>query len=88
MWLVSVVVRRYIDILIIIINISYIYTPLVGERSEPPLSDELSEFSLYLYIYIYIYTLAVIKNWSLHQNHDTVVKSMLSSPNMTILVFT
>ena len=40
------------------------------------------------YIYIYIYTLAVIKNWSLHQNHDTVVKSMLSSPNMTILVFT
>ena len=32
----GVVVRRYIDILTII-----------GERSEPPLSVELSEFSLY-----------------------------------------
>ena len=29
MWLVGVVVRRYIDILIIIINFYYIYTPLV-----------------------------------------------------------
>ena len=29
MWLVGVVVRRYIDILIIIINFPYIYTPLV-----------------------------------------------------------
>ena len=28
---------------------------IIGERSEPPLSVELSEFSLYLYIYIYIY---------------------------------
>ena len=28
---------------------------VIGERSEPPLSVELSEFSLYLYIYIYIY---------------------------------
>ena len=28
-WLVGVVVRRYIDILIIIINFPYIYTPLV-----------------------------------------------------------
>ena len=27
---------------------------IIGERSEPPLSVELSEFSLYLYIYIYI----------------------------------
>ena len=48
MWLVGVVIRRYIDILIII----------VGERSEPPLSVELSEFSLYLYnnyIFIFIY---------------------------------
>ena len=26
---------------------------IIGERSEPPLSVELSEFSLYLYIYIY-----------------------------------
>ena len=25
---------------------------IIGERSEPPLSVELSEFSLYLYIYI------------------------------------
>ena len=40
----GLVVRRYIDILTII-----------GERSEPPLSVELSEFSLYLYIYIYIF---------------------------------
>ena len=41
LWLVSVVVRRYI----------------IGVRSEPPpLSVELSEFSLYLYIiYIYIF---------------------------------
>ena len=39
----GVAVRRYIDILII------------GERSEPPLSVELSEFSLYLYIFIYLY---------------------------------
>ena len=32
---------------------------LVGERSEPPLSVELSEFSLYLYIiYIYIFQAA------------------------------
>ena len=105
MWLVGVVVRRYIDILIIIINFPYstcirsffgssILTSLfilkcffglvsviflqyianvthrtfeivqknrdpanlkiIGERSEPPLSVELSEFSLYLYIYIYI----------------------------------
>ena len=29
MWLVGVVVRKYIDILIIIINFPYIYTPLV-----------------------------------------------------------
>ena len=29
MWLVGVVVRRYIDILIIIINFPYNYTPLV-----------------------------------------------------------
>ena len=29
MWLVDVVVRRYIDILIIIIDFSYNYTPLV-----------------------------------------------------------
>ena len=29
MWLVDVVIRRYIDILIIIINFPYIYTPLV-----------------------------------------------------------
>ena len=29
---------------------------VIGERSEPPLSVELSEFSLYLYIYnIYIF---------------------------------
>ena len=28
---------------------------IIGERSEPPLSVELSEFSLYLYIYIIIY---------------------------------
>ena len=29
---------------------------VIGERSEPPLSVELSEFSLYLYnIYIFIY---------------------------------
>ena len=28
-WLVGVVVRRYIDILIIIINFPYYYTPLV-----------------------------------------------------------
>ena len=28
---------------------------IIGERSEPPLSVELSEFSLYLYIYIYNY---------------------------------
>ena len=28
---------------------------IIGERSEPPLSVELSEFSLYLYIYLYIY---------------------------------
>ena len=31
---------------------------MIGERSEPPLSVELSEFSLYLYIaniYIYIF---------------------------------
>ena len=32
-----------------------IYIYIIGERSEPPLSVELSEFSLYLYIYIYIY---------------------------------
>ena len=31
------------------------YWRVIGERSEPPLSVELSEFSLYLYIYIYIY---------------------------------
>ena len=31
------------------------YIIIVGERSEPPLSVELSEFSLYLYIYIYIF---------------------------------
>ena len=28
----------------------YIYIYIIGERSEPPLSVELSEFSLYLYI--------------------------------------
>ena len=28
---------------------------IIGERSEPPLSVELSEFSLYLYIYIHVY---------------------------------
>ena len=28
---------------------------IIGERSEPPLSVELSELSLYLYIYIYIF---------------------------------
>ena len=28
---------------------------IIGERSEPPLSVELSDFSLYLYIYIYIF---------------------------------
>ena len=28
---------------------------IIGERSEPPLSVELSEFSLYLYIFIYIF---------------------------------
>ena len=28
---------------------------IIGERNEPPLSVELSEFSLYLYIYIIIY---------------------------------
>ena len=38
----------------------YIYTGIyiyiiIGERSEPPLSVELSEFSLYLYIYIFFY---------------------------------
>ena len=27
---------------------------LIGERSEPPLSVELSEFSLYLFIYLFI----------------------------------
>ena len=32
----------------------YKYFIIIGERSEPPLSVELSEFSLYLYIYIYI----------------------------------
>ena len=32
------------------------FVKLIGERSEPPLSVELSEFSLYLYIlYIYLY---------------------------------
>ena len=31
------------------------YIIIIGEQSEPPLSVELSEFSLYLYIYIYIY---------------------------------
>ena len=30
-------------------------THIIGKRSEPPLSVELSEFSLYLYLYIYIY---------------------------------
>ena len=38
-------------------NFRYIYLficlYIIGERSEPPLSVELSEFSLYLYIYIY-----------------------------------
>ena len=43
-WLVSVVVMRYIAIYII------------GKRSEPPLSVELSEFSLYLYIIYRNYT--------------------------------
>ena len=34
---------------------------LIGERSEPPFSVELSEFSLYLYIYIYnIYIYIII----------------------------
>ena len=28
---------------------------IIGERSEPPLSVELSEFSLYLFIYLFIY---------------------------------
>ena len=28
---------------------------IIGERSAPPLSVELSEFPLYLYIYIYIF---------------------------------
>ena len=38
-----------------------VYIIIIGERSEPPLSVELSEFSLYLYIiiynYIYIYNI-------------------------------
>ena len=34
MWLVGVVVRRYIDILIIIINFPYNYTPLVYRERE------------------------------------------------------
>ena len=34
---------------------------IIGERSEPPLSVELSKFSLYLYIYIFIYIFQAVR---------------------------
>ena len=34
---------------------------IIGERSEPPLSVELSEFSLYLYIIIFIYIFQAVR---------------------------
>ena len=39
---------------------------IIGERSEPPLSVELSEFSLYLYIYIYIYLFIYFRSYVVH----------------------
>ena len=41
---------------------NYLIISIIGERSEPPLSVELSEFSLfYIYIYLFIYIFQAVR---------------------------
>ena len=60
-WLVGVVVRRYIDILIIIINFPYstCIRSVFGSSILTSLFILKMFFRFFIYIYIYIYAIAI-----------------------------